>query len=127
MLMLVSWVGAGGAALIGSLTDVGVAPLAAPVFDWARASYIFANREGHVHASTGTSQERFARLFDSEALRSLIRDGLVEVYDELSDSPELSRVESPNTDQAEIRRYWFRPTARGKQIWKEWDAPSLPE
>jgi hypothetical protein len=62
-----------------------------------------------------------------EALASLIRDGLIEVYDELPDRDELSPVESSRTDRASLRRYWFRPTTRGKQIWKEWDAPSLPE
>lgn len=62
-----------------------------------------------------------------QALKSLTEDGLVEVYDESPDSAELTPVESPSTDQPSVRRYWFRPTPRGKQVWKEWDAPSLPE
>ena len=62
-----------------------------------------------------------------EALAALIEDELIGVYDESSDGAELSLVESPSTDPASLGRYWFRPTARGKQIWKEWDAPSLPE
>jgi hypothetical protein len=62
-----------------------------------------------------------------EALKSLTDERLVEVYDESSDSAELRPVDWPSTDEAALRRYWFRPTATGRQMWNEWDAPSLPE
>ena len=60
-------------------------------------------------------------------LAALIEDGLVEVYGEASDTAELVPIDVPDTDEASLRRYWFRPTPKGRQIWKEWDAPSLPE
>jgi len=62
-----------------------------------------------------------------DALKSLTEDGLVEAYDESPSNAELQPVERPETDRASLRHYWFRPTTRGRQIWKAWDAPSLPE
>ena len=61
------------------------------------------------------------------ALASLVKDGLVEVYEESPKNPELIPVDDPHTDGATLRHYWFRPTPSGKRVWNEWDAPSLPE
>ena len=62
-----------------------------------------------------------------EALKSLTEDGLVDAYDESPQSSVLSLVDCPSTSYSSLRRYWFAPTARGKQMWAEWDAPSLPD
>ena len=62
-----------------------------------------------------------------QTLTALVRDRLVDVYDETSGSSELSAVADPETDEASIRRYWYLPTPQGQELWKAWDAPSLPE
>jgi hypothetical protein len=64
-----------------------------------------------------------------DAARSLMSDRLVEVR-EAGASLELVPVPAPRTDEASLRRYWFRPTDAGKRIWREghdvldayWDA-----
>jgi hypothetical protein len=61
------------------------------------------------------------------ALVVLIEDGLVDVYGEAADSAQLVPIDAPRTDEASLRHYWFGPTPKGRRIWKEWDAPSLPE
>jgi hypothetical protein len=54
-----------------------------------------------------------------DAVRSLVRDGLVEVT-EVAEAPvELVPVAVPQTDEASLRRYWFRPTDAGKRIWRD--------
>jgi hypothetical protein len=64
-----------------------------------------------------------------DAARSLLSDRLVEVR-EVGASLELVPVPTPRTDEASLRRYWFRPTDAGKSIWRDghdvldayWDA-----
>jgi hypothetical protein len=62
-----------------------------------------------------------------DALCSLAEDGLVVVYEEVSGSSELESVSSPRLDRVSLQEYWFGPTPEGRKLWKEWDAPSLPE
>jgi hypothetical protein len=64
-----------------------------------------------------------------DGARLLLSDGLVEVR-EIGASLELVPVPAPRTDEASLRRYWFRPTDTGKRMWREghdaldayWDA-----
>ena len=65
-----------------------------------------------------------------EAVRSLIDDGLVAVAQTAKHRPELIPVRAPRTDDASLRRYWFRPTEAGDAVWRDghdvlhayWDA-----
>jgi hypothetical protein len=62
-----------------------------------------------------------------QALRALIERELVDAYDEAPGSSEVTPVNDPAMDSASLRRYWFMPTAQGREVWKKWDAPWLPE
>ena len=54
-----------------------------------------------------------------DALRSLLSDGLVEAYELAEPQPELVPAENPSSDDASLRRYWFRWTPAGERQWRE--------
>ena len=60
-------------------------------------------------------------------LASLLEEELVEAYDAQPGIEGLQHVALAVTDDASLRRYWFRPTAKGRLLWEKWDAPLLPE
>lgn len=55
-----------------------------------------------------------------EALRSLLKQGLIESYADLPGESFLVAVDHPDLEDIALRGYWYRPTAAGAQLWKEW-------
>jgi hypothetical protein len=54
-----------------------------------------------------------------DAVRSLLSDRLIEAADVAEDPVRLVPVLTPQTDEPSLRRYWFRPTDAGKQVWRD--------
>lgn len=53
-----------------------------------------------------------------DALRALLDDGLVEAWELAEPQFELVPASHPSTDDASLRRYWFRWTAAGERAWR---------
>lgn len=58
----------------------------------------------------------------ADALRSLLDDGLVEAAECDAGASNLVSVPAVRTDDAHLRRYWYRPTRAGDAIWRAGDA-----
>jgi hypothetical protein len=64
------------------------------------------------------------------ALRNLLDEGLVEAWELAEPERKLVPADAPSSDDASLRRYWFRWTADGARTWREgsrildayWDA-----
>jgi hypothetical protein len=58
-------------------------------------------------------------------LASLLREDLVEAYDEVSGEAAFHWVAQPEFTPAALGRYWFRPTRAGRQLWDAWPGPNV--
>ena len=58
-----------------------------------------------------------------ETLCALLKEDLVEAYDDVPGFAELHWVERPDFTPAAIKRYWFRPTRAGRALWAMWPGP----
>jgi hypothetical protein len=54
-----------------------------------------------------------------DAVRSLVTDGLVEVREIDEAGVTLVPVAKPATDDANLTRYWFRPSDAGWAVWRD--------
>jgi hypothetical protein len=69
-----------------------------------------------------------------DALRSLLSDGLIEAWHISEPKLQLVPCPAPLIDDGSLRRYWFRWTPTGEQVWREghgvleayWDAHPPP-
>lgn len=65
-----------------------------------------------------------------DALRALLDEGLAQAWELTEPAFELAPASHPSTDDASLRRYWFRWTPAGERVWREgrevlhtyWDA-----
>jgi len=58
------------------------------------------------------------------ALKELILKDCVSVLEERN--LRLEHVEQPSVHEEDLRRYWYAPTANGRQMWRQWESPPLP-
>jgi len=55
------------------------------------------------------------------AIKDLISGGYINVYDELEGK--LIATNQPLLNEIHLRKYWYSPTEKGREMWRRWNSP----